>query len=67
MFSAYFGFILTVAFRKEWLATPVAGNIPLGLPLGLGMIALAWILTAAYVRWANQVYDKKVQTLKNQK
>jgi len=64
MLMAYFGFILTVAFKKEILATKISSGLTLGLPIGLGIIILAWVLTGVYVRWANNHYDKKVEELK---
>ncbi len=64
MLLAYFGFILTVAFHKEILATKLSKGLTLGLPVGLGLIVLAWLLTGIYVRWANKHYDSKVEALK---
>lgn len=64
MLLAYFGFILTVAFRKELLATPLGKGLTLGLPVGLGIIVLAWLLTGIYVRWANKNYDQKAEELR---
>jgi len=64
MLLAYFGFILTVAFNKEMLATKLSKGLTLGLPVGLGIIVLAWVLTGVYVRWANKHYDNKVEELK---
>jgi uncharacterized membrane protein (DUF485 family) len=64
MLLAYFGFILTVAFNKDMLATKISKGLTLGLPVGLGIILLAWVLTGIYVRWANKHYDNKVEELK---
>lgn len=64
MLFAYFGFILTVAFNKEILATRISKGLTVGLPIGLGIIVLAWVLTGVYVRWANKNYDSKVEELK---
>ncbi len=64
MLLAYFGFILTVAFRKEILAAKLSKGLTLGLPIGLGIIVLAWLLTGIYVRWANKHYDRTVEELK---
>jgi uncharacterized membrane protein (DUF485 family) len=64
MLFAYFGFILTVAFNKEVLSTKLSKGLSLGLPVGLGIIVLAWLLTGIYVRWANKHYDNKVEELK---
>ena len=64
MLFAYFGFILIVAFRKELFAIKLTKGLTLGIPVGLGIIVLAWALTGIYVRWANNHYDKKVEELK---
>ncbi len=64
MLFAYFGFILLIAFNKELLATKISKGLTLGIPVGLGIILLAWTLTGIYVRWANKHYDKKVEELK---
>ncbi len=64
MLLAYFGFILIIAFNKEILATKISSGLTLGIPVGLGIIVLAWVLTGVYVRWANNHYDKKVEELK---
>ncbi len=64
MLLAYFGFILLVAFNKTLLATKITNGLTLGIPVGLGIIILAWVLTGIYVRWANNHYDSKVEELK---
>lgn len=64
MLLGYFGFILTVAFKKEWLAIKISDHLTVGIPVGLGLIVLAWLLTGVYVRWANTTYDSKVEELK---
>jgi uncharacterized membrane protein (DUF485 family) len=58
MLAAYFGFILLIAFDKPLLARPIGrGVTSLGIPLGLGVILLAILLTAIYVRRANREFD----------
>ena len=64
MLFAYFGFILLIAFNNELLATKISKGVTLGIPVGLGIILLAWALTGIYVRWANKHYDNKVEELK---
>ncbi len=53
----YFGFILTIAFYKEFLAIKIGEHLTLGLPIGIGVIIFAWLLTGIYTRWANRNYD----------
>lgn len=66
MLVVYFGFILTIAFYKELLAIKIGDHITLGLPIGIGIILFAWILTGIYTRWANRDYDKSVRELRNE-
>jgi uncharacterized membrane protein (DUF485 family) len=53
----YFGFVLLVAFAPKLMATPVAGIVTLGFPLGLGVILSAIVLTGIYVLRANSTFD----------
>jgi uncharacterized membrane protein (DUF485 family) len=66
MFLAYFGFILVLAFHKESLATRIGEHLTVGIPVGLGVILFAWVLTGLYVWWANSRYDAAVSALKDQ-
>ncbi|MBK9516472.1 MAG: DUF485 domain-containing protein [Anaeromyxobacter sp.] len=70
LFVGYYGYILVVATNKEWVASTVSSEpgavVTVGIPLGIGAIVLAWVLTAIYVWWANAVYDPEVQRLKDQ-
>jgi len=61
MLTIYFGFILLLAFGRDVLAQKVGEYIPLGIPVGLGVILSACVLTGLYVRWANTVYDRSVK------
>ena len=62
--TIYFGFILTLAFAPEALSGRVAGGATVGIPLGIGVIVAAWLLTGIYVRWANTEYDQRVARVK---
>jgi uncharacterized membrane protein (DUF485 family) len=58
MLVVYFGFILLVAFDKGFLATPIgSGLMTWGVPIGLGTIVAAFVLTGYYVNRANAVFD----------
>ncbi|MBI4756351.1 MAG: DUF485 domain-containing protein [Betaproteobacteria bacterium] len=55
---AYYGYILLIAFDKEFLAQKIgAGVTSVGIPLGVGVILFTIILTALYVRRANKEFD----------
>ena len=62
----YFGFVLNMAFNKERLSTKIGAHITLSLPIGIGIILFAWIVTGCYVYWANTKYDAAVINLKKQ-
>lgn len=60
----YFGFILLLAYGKEFLSQKFYGSITVGIPIGIGVIILSWILTGLYVMWANKSYDEKVSGIR---
>ena len=58
MMAVYYGFILLVAFNKEFLATKLgAGVMTIGVPIGFGVIVFTVIITVIYVKRANSEYD----------
>lgn len=66
IFIVYFGFIFLLAFAPEVLAARV-GATTLGIPIGIGIIIFAWILTGIYVRWANGAYDSMIARVRGNK
>ena len=66
MLAAYFGFILTIAYVKEILSIKLIDNVNVGIIGGLWLIVFTWLMTGAYVLWANLSYDGKVKAM-NQK
>ena len=67
MMIVYFGYILLIAFNKEWLATKVSpgATMSIGIPMGLGVILFTIIITIVYVRRANTEFDTEAaQVLK---
>lgn len=64
LFVTYYGYILLVATNTSLLARRIDGETTLGIPLGVAVIAVSWVLTAIYVVWANRVYDREVSRLK---
>jgi uncharacterized membrane protein (DUF485 family) len=66
MLAAYFGYILLIAFDKAALARPIGGGVTsIGIPVGVGIILLAILLTGLYVRRANKEYDPLVRALRD--
>ena len=64
MLSIYFGFILLIAFNKPFLAKSIGKNMTLGLPVGIGVLLSAWVLTGIYTWWANRYHDNRVSNIK---
>jgi uncharacterized membrane protein (DUF485 family) len=64
LFVLYYGYILLVAVNKPLLATRMGGVTPIGIPLGAAVIIGSWVLTAAYIIWANRFYDPEAARLK---
>jgi uncharacterized membrane protein (DUF485 family) len=58
MMIAYYGFILLVAFNKNFLSQKLgAGVMTLGIPIGFGVIVFTIVITAYYVNRANREFD----------
>ena len=59
MMLVYYGYILLIAFNKEWLGTPLAPGVvtTIGIPLGVGVIVFTIAITNVYVRKANTEFD----------
>jgi uncharacterized membrane protein (DUF485 family) len=56
----YFSFILVIAFAPELFATPIIEGkiITWGIPVGLFVILLSFLLTGVYVYRANKEFDQ---------
>ena len=66
MLAAYFGYVALIAFDKAVLARPIGNGVTsLGIPVGVGVILLAIILTGIYVRRANKEFDPLVKALRD--
>lgn len=65
MLVIYFGFILLIAFDPAFFKTVVIGsNITIGVPMGVGIILSAFVLTGLYVRKANSEFDELSEKIK---
>jgi uncharacterized membrane protein (DUF485 family) len=65
MMVVYYGFILLVAFNKEFLSQKLgAGVMTVGIPLGFGVIVFTIVITAIYVQRANGQYDDLADAVK---
>ena len=58
MMVVYYGFILLVAFNKEFLSQRLGdGVMTVGIPIGFGVIVFTVVITAIYVKRANKEFD----------
>ena len=58
MMIVYYGFIMLVAFNKEFLSQKLgAGVMTIGVPIVFGVIVFTVIITIIYVKRANSEYD----------
>ncbi|WP_165460759.1 DUF485 domain-containing protein [Atlantibacter sp.] len=56
----YVSFILLIAFAPGWLGTPLSADtsVTRGIPIGVGVILISFILTGVYVWRANSEFDR---------
>ncbi len=66
MLVIYFGFVLVIAFDPSLLGIPLAEGMvtTIGIPVGIGVILSAFILTGIYVRRANGEFDELTKRIK---
>lgn len=59
MLVVFYGFILVVAFQPALLATPIGPGwtLSIGVPIGAGIVILAFLLTWIYVARANAEFE----------
>ncbi|MBL5906858.1 DUF485 domain-containing protein [Serratia fonticola] len=58
--ALYVGFILLIAFDPQWLGTPLGPGLTItrGIPVGVGLIVISFVLTGVYVYRANGEFDR---------
>ena len=66
LFVTYYGYILLIPYAPDFIKTRIGEVTTMAIPLGIGVIVIAFVLTAVYVIWANSSYDPEVERLKNQ-
>lgn len=67
MLTVYFLFILLIAFNPAFLGTPLSsGSVTtIGIPVGMGIIIFAIVLTGIYTQRANGEFDDLSNSVKN--
>ena len=65
MLGLYVAFILLIAFEPQVLGMRISDSSPmtLGIPLGVGLILSAFVLTGIYVKRANGEFDRLNQEI----
>jgi len=63
--SVYYTFIMIIAFSPETLGKTLGDGVTtIGIPIGLMIIILCFILTGIYTRRANNEFDKLTNDIK---
>lgn len=68
MLGLYVGYILLIAFAPHSLGQQISpdSSITWGMPIGIGLIVIAFLLTGVYVRRANGEFDRLNQEILNE-
>ena len=64
LFLLYYGYIILIATNRQLVSRTVSGSTTAGILIAAAVIVGAWVLTAAYVVWANRQYDPAVAELR---
>jgi uncharacterized membrane protein (DUF485 family) len=60
----YFAYVLLADYAHDFMATPVFGNVNLGLLLGLGQFVSTFAITTWYVMYANRRLDPAASAIR---
>ena len=67
MLVVYYTFIMIIAFQPELLAVKIgSGVITLGIPVGIFIILLSFLLAGIYVRRANGEFDQLTREIRTE-
>jgi len=66
MLAVYYGFVLLLAFAPNILAMKIGAVTTLGIPVGMGIIVFAFILTGIYTKRANGEFDDLTREIKEE-
>lgn len=59
-------YVLMADYASDFMATPVFGNINIGLILGLLQFLSTFVITGLYVRYANKELDPRSAAIREQ-
>jgi len=64
-FLIWYGiYVVLGAFAHDFMATPVFGNVNVGLLIGLGQFLSTFVITGLYVRFANRELDPRAAAIR---
>jgi len=67
MLVVYYAFIMTIAFSPETLGTKIgSGVMTIGIPIGIAIIFISFILAGIYVRRANGEFDQLTKEVRDE-
>ena len=67
MLVVYYAFILVIAFDPSLLGTRIgSGVMTVGIPVGIAIIIIAFVLAGIYVRRANGEFDALTQKVRDE-
>ncbi len=67
MLVVYYAFILAIAFDPSLLGAKMgAGVMTVGIPVGIAIIVISFILAGVYVRRANGEFDAMTQEVRDE-
>ena len=62
----YFAYVLLADYAHDFMATPVFGNVNVGLLLGLGQFVTTFAITTWYVVYANRNLDPLAEKIRDE-
>jgi uncharacterized membrane protein (DUF485 family) len=62
----YLIYVLLASFAPAFMATPVFGNVNIGLIIGLLQFVTTFVITTLYVRYANRNLDPAAEKIREQ-
>jgi uncharacterized membrane protein (DUF485 family) len=67
VFVMYYGFVLLLAYKPEVLGASLSGGVTtVGIPVGLAIIIISFIITGIYTKKANRDFDKLTKEIKEE-
>ncbi|MEO3757697.1 DUF485 domain-containing protein [Mycobacterium sp. B14F4] len=60
----YATYVVLASFASGFMATPVWGNINVGLLIGLGQFLTTFLITGLYIRFANKEIDPRAEAIR---